>query len=160
MAAFCFMPNHVHLLLTPLVEKGVTLFISKFASGYQAYFKNRHEIKRKGYFFQDRFHSVHIKYDAQLRVVLMYIHLNPTSLIFPKWKEGGRIRSKEALDHCVNYKWSSLSDYLGKQNFPSVTDREFMSEFIGNEKQHRQELSDWLKHRESLYNNNSDILID
>ncbi|MGM0629389.1 MAG: transposase [Patescibacteria group bacterium] len=160
LVAFCFMPNHVHLLLTPVCENGVTLFISKFASGYPAYFKHRYEIKRKGHFFQDRFHSVHISNDDQLRVVFMYIHLNPVSLIFPKWKEGERIRAKEAFDFCANYKWSSFRDYLGEKNFPSVTNRKFMNDFMGGAKGCKEEAKNWLKHKEKMFSGHQDILIE
>ena len=160
LVAFCFMPNHVHLLLTPVTEKGLSLYISKFASAYPAYFKNKYEIKRKGYFFQGRFHSVHIKNDAQLRAVFVYIHLNPTSLIFPGWKEGERIRSREAFKYCANYKWSSLKDYLGEKNFPSVTNRKFMSKFMGGAKGCEAEIRNWLKHKEEMFDKHEEILIE
>ena len=160
LVAFCFMPNHVHLLLTPVTDKGVSLFIRKFASGYPAYFKNKYDIKRKGYFFQDKFHSVHIKNDAQLRAVFVYIHLNPVSLIFPGWKEGEKMRSREAFKYCADYRWSSLKDYMDKKNFPSVTDREFMSKFMGGAKGCEAEIKNWLKHKEEMLDKHEEILIE
>lgn len=160
LVAFCFMPNHVHLLLTPVVDKGITLFISKFASAYPAYFKNKYGVKRKGYFFENRFHSVHIESDAQLRCVFVYIHINPVSLIFPGWKDGGAMKWKEAFEYCADYKWSSLKDYLGKKNFPSVTTREFIGEFIEESGGCEKEIKEWLKHKKAMLRNHNNILIE
>ena len=45
------------------------------------------------------------------------------------------------------YKWSSFSDYLGKQNFSSVTDRKFMSETMGGEKACEKFVEDYIKYK-------------
>jgi len=36
--AYCLMPNHFHILLTPLVPDGVTNFMLKLSTGYSMYF--------------------------------------------------------------------------------------------------------------------------
>lgn len=158
--AFCIMPTHIHLLVTPLQENGITFFMSKLTSGYASFFKNRHEIKSKGHFYQDRFHAVHVETDSQLRAVFVYIHTNPVSLIYPGWKEGAEIDAHKALDYCVNYKWSSLMDYLDIKNFPSVTQREFMGEFIGGAKGCRKEIREWLQHKEKMFERYEHFLIE
>ena len=45
--AFCFMPNHVHLLLKQIKEGGITKFMRKFGTGYANYFNKKYE--RQGY---------------------------------------------------------------------------------------------------------------
>ena len=159
-AAFCLMPNHVHLLLTPVQENGVTLFMSKLASGYASYFKNRYEIKVKGHFYQDRFHAVHIESDSQLRAVFVYIHTNPVSLIYPGWKDGAEIDAGEAIEYCANYKWSSLMDYFDTKNFPSVTQRDFMSGFMGGARGCRKEIKEWLNHKEKMFERYEHLFIE
>jgi putative transposase len=32
-AAYCLMPNHFHILLTPLVENGISKFMQKLSTG-------------------------------------------------------------------------------------------------------------------------------
>ncbi len=130
--AFCIMPNHFHLLLRQIKDNGITKFMAKFGIGYGGYFNRKYS--RKGYVFQNRFIAVHIKNEKQLKIVFVYIHVNPISLIEPKWKEAGIKNLKKILEFLENYKWSSYSDYIGKKNFPSVTDREFMLEIMGGEK--------------------------
>ncbi len=73
--SFCIMPNHFHLLVRQIEEKGVTNFISKLSNSYTRYFNTRH--KRVGPLFQGSFKAVRIEDDEQLLHVSRYIHLNP-----------------------------------------------------------------------------------
>jgi len=44
-----------------------------------------------------------------------------------------------------NYRWSSFLDYIGKKNFPSVTQREFLLEFFEGPEQYKKDTLKWLK---------------
>ncbi|MBU2578995.1 transposase, partial [Patescibacteria group bacterium] len=143
--AFCIMPNHIHLLLRQLKTDGISKFMVKFGSGYGGYFNRKYN--RKGYVFQNRFVAVHIGTEEQLKTVFVYIHTNPISLIEPKWKEMGIKEAEKAIEFVENYKWSSYSDYIGKKNFFSVTDREFISEIMGGENGCKEFVEDWIKYK-------------
>lgn len=145
--AFCFMPNHVHLLVRQLKDGGISMFMQKFGAGYPAYFKKKYNLKRRGHFFQERFVAVHIKTDEQLKAVFVYIHVNSISLIEPKWKEKGIKNVEKAIEFVENYKWSSYPDYIGKKNFPSVTNREFIWEIINGERGCKKFVEDWIKYK-------------
>lgn len=145
--AFCFMPNHIHLLLRQVRDGGISKFMNKFGSGYSCYFKKKHELKNKGYFFQGRFVSVHIKTDEQLKIVFVYIHTNPISLIEPKWKEIGIQNPVKVIEFLENYKWSSYPDYIGKKNFPSVTEREFILEIMSGGQGCKDFIENWVRHK-------------
>lgn len=146
--AFCFMPNHIHLLLRQLQEGGLRKFMVKFASGYARYFNQKHH--RKGYVFQNRFKDVHIANENQLRTVFVYLHVNPLSLCEPGWKEKGIKDLSEAIDFLEHYKWSSYQDYLGVKNFPSVTKRDFLLEIMGGSKGCKDSVDDWLEYKREL----------
>ncbi|HNU96683.1 MAG TPA: transposase, partial [Candidatus Portnoybacteria bacterium] len=47
--AFCLMPNHYHLLLSPSTENGIPKFMKKLNMAYAKYFNQKH--KRKGTLF-------------------------------------------------------------------------------------------------------------
>ncbi len=145
--AFCLMPNHIHLLVKQLKEGGISKFMQKLGSGYAGYFKKKYGLKLRGHFFQDRFEAIHIKTDTQLIVVFVYIHTNPISLIESKWKEKGIAKPKKVIKFVENYKWSSYSDYIGKKNFPSLTERKFMLEVMSGEEGCRKWLEDWIKYK-------------
>ncbi len=144
---FCLMPNHIHLLLRQLQDKGISKFMQKFGAGYAAYFKNKYELEQKGYFYQGRFISVPIKTDDQLKNVFVYIHTNPVSLIEPKWKEIGIRDPNKAIKYVENYKWSSYPDYIGKKNFPSVTERDFILKVMGGEQGCRDFVEHWIRYK-------------
>lgn len=150
---FCLMPNHIHLLLRQLKPGGITKYMNKIGAGYPAYFKKKYNlrnIKDKGYFFQGRFVAIRIKTDEQLKAVFVYIHANPTSLIEPKWKEIGIQNPNKVINFLENYKWSSYLDYIGKENFPSVTEREFISETMGGIQRCKKSVENWIKYKDEI----------
>lgn len=146
--AFCFMPNHFHLLLKQVNDNGVTKFMRKVGTGYAGYFNRKYQ--RKGYVFQNRFLSVYIKDDNQLKIVFNYIHANPASLIEPNFKEIGIKNPKEVINFIEKYKWSSYKDYLGIKNFPSITEREFMERIIGGEQECKAMFENWIMYKKEL----------
>ncbi|MDP2930513.1 MAG: transposase [bacterium] len=148
--AFTLMPNHMHILVRQLKEGGITKFVNKVGAGYPAYFRKKHKIKEKGYFFQSRFVSVPIKTDEQLITTFVYIHTNPVSLIESGWKEG-KVKNKiKAIKFLEDYRWSSYQDYLGKKNFSSVTERDFLTEMIGGEKNIKALIKEWISHKKDI----------
>jgi putative transposase len=148
--AFCLMPNHIHLLMRQLKYRGISKFMNKLGAGYPAYFKKKHNLEERGYFFQGRFVSVHIKSDSQLVATLVYIHTNPLALIELRWGKGIVINPQRAIKFLENYKWSSYQDYLGKKNFPSVTERNFLLEMIGEQRNVKKSVADWIKHKKEI----------
>lgn len=154
---FCFMPNHIHLLIRQLKENGITKFMRKVGAGYARYFNSKN--KRRGYVFQNSFRCIQIKDDNQLRIIFNYIHANPISLIEPGWKEKGIKDTKEAVVFLEDYKWSSYKDYLGENNFPSVTERKFMSDFMGGLEGSKIAIKDWIEYKKAL-NQSKDFLLE
>src|SRR3989344_3808259 len=70
--AFCLMPNHYHLLVSPLHDTGISLFMKKLNGGYAKYFNERY--KRSGALFQGKYKSVSIKSDPHFLWIPYYIH--------------------------------------------------------------------------------------
>ncbi len=142
---FSLMPNHIHLLLKQLKDEGISNFMQKIGGGYGGYFNRKYN--RKGHVFQNRFVSVHIEDDNQLKVVFVYIHANPISLIEPKWKEIGIQNPEKVIKFLENYKWSSYPDYIGKKNFPSVTEREFLSKVMNGPQGCKKFVENWIRYK-------------
>lgn len=95
---FALMPNHFHLLLKQLDEKGISAYLNKLTNSYTRYFNVKR--KRVGDLFQGVFKAVHIEDDEQLLHLSRYIHLNPlVSYIVEESK-------------FLNYEWSSFPDYI------------------------------------------------
>ena len=130
---FTLMPNHYHLLLRQKSENGIVKFMQKLGTAYTMYFNKKYE--RVGALFQGRFKAVRVETDAHFLYVPFYIHANP---VFKK-RQSDSLGRDAVVRTLAKYKWSSFQDYIGKQNFPSVTSRDFLLSFHGGEKQFLQE---------------------
>lgn len=130
--AFALMPNHYHLLIKQKKESGITNFMRKLGVGYAMYFNQKY--KRSGTLFQGQFKAIRVVKEAHFLHLPFYIHANPLDLKFPEWRERNLKDAKVAFDYLKHYRWSSLRDYMGIKNFPSVTERSFLTDFIGTPK--------------------------
>ena len=108
--AYCLMPNHFHLLVTPLVENGVSIFMAKVGTSYSMYFNKKYE--RNGALFQGKFKAQWANTDAYLKYLFAYIHLNPVKLIDSTWKEEGIKDAAKAYAYAASFEYSSLQDYV------------------------------------------------
>ncbi|MGO4870677.1 MAG: transposase [Roseiarcus sp.] len=72
--AYCLMPNHVHLILTPSDAAGLALALSRAHRLYAGYFNVR--ARQTGHLFQGRFGSVAMDED-HLMAAARYVALNP-----------------------------------------------------------------------------------
>lgn len=131
---WCLMKNHYHLLLSELVEGGLTMFIRKLNVGYANYFNQKY--KRVGTLFQGRTKRVRITSDAHFLHILHYIHLNPLDFISAAkaWRLGRIQNPNAARAQLEKYRWSSYQDYSGKKNFPSILTMDFMRDSLGDVK--------------------------
>ena len=107
---YCLMPNHFHLILTPLVENGIQKFMRKVGTGYAMYFNEKY--KRTGSLFENRYKAILIDSDSYFLHLTRYIHLNPVKLLYPDWKER-KVKWGKIEKFLKDYRWSSLPFYLG-----------------------------------------------
>lgn len=144
--AFCMMPNHYHLLLRPLTDDALKIFLKKLNMGYAKYFNEKYD--RSGALFQGRYKSVPVTREQHFIYLPYYIHLNPLDLVTPEWRDKKMRDSKKAMQFLEKYCWSSHLDYLGKKNFPSVTQRDFLTQFFETPQQYEKNIRWWLENLE------------
>jgi putative transposase len=97
--AFCLNPNHFHLLLKQLQDKGISEFMRKLGTGYTMYFNKRR--KHSGVLFQGKFKSVHVDSNDQLLYVSAYINCNSEI---------------HAVAKAEKYRWCSFQEYFSAEN--------------------------------------------
>jgi putative transposase len=144
--AYCLMPNHFHILLTPLQEDGVSTFMNKIGTSYAMYFNSKY--KRKGSLYEGKFKAKHVQTDEYLKYLFSYIHLNPVKLIQADWKERGITDLVQAYDYATNYKYSSLSDYQGLKHQSSILHKEVFPNYFTTTAKQKEELLYWLQYKE------------
>ncbi len=148
--AYCLMPNHFHILLTPAVEKGIQTFMQKISTGYSMYFNKRYE--RTGSLFEGRFKSLHVDSDEYLKYLFSYIHLNPLKLIEPLWKEKGLENIVDGKKYLDDYFFSSYSDFSGKSREESaILNKDRTPEYFPNEHMFIKEINEWMNFRNLLH---------
>ncbi|MGH8741924.1 MAG: transposase [Burkholderiales bacterium] len=89
--AYCLMPNHVHLLLTPSSGESCRVLMRELGQRYVQYFNRRHG--RTGTLWEGRFRSSVTESARYVLACYRYIELNP-------------VRAALA-DHPETYEWSS-----------------------------------------------------
>jgi putative transposase len=102
--AYCLNPNHYHLILKQIKEKGIPEFMQRIGTGYTMYFNKKN--KRTGSLFQGTFKTVHI--DSNEYLLYLSAYINHNHFIHGYSKDKNEI-----------YQYSSLPNYLKrrKQNW-------------------------------------------
>ena len=89
--AFVLMTNHVHLLMTPETEKGVSQLMQSLGRYYVMYINKTYQ--RTGTLWEGRYKSTLVDSDNYFLLVSRYIELNP-------------VRAN-MVEHPAQYPWSS-----------------------------------------------------
>ncbi|MGO8920299.1 MAG: transposase [Stellaceae bacterium] len=97
--AYCLMPNHVHLILTPTTVDGLARALGKAHRRYSAFVNAR--LRVTGHLFQSRFGSVVMDED-HLMAAGRYVALNP-------------VRARLA-ERAQDWPWSSVRAHLEGRN--------------------------------------------
>lgn len=140
--AWCFMPNHFHLLVRQEVDDGITKFMRKTGVGYSMFFNIKYQ--RNGSLFGGLFKSKLIGNDDNyMRQLFGYIHINPLDIEFSSWKDEIRSSPGDMKKFLESYPYSSYLDYIGEdrveksiinlESFPTYfKDTQSFKDFIDN----------------------------
>lgn len=145
--AYCLMPNHFHLYVTPLAEGGISKFMQRLQTAYTMYFNEKH--KRSGALFQGTFKAEHVESDRHAKYLLSYIHLNPAKLKDPKWKERGLHDFRGMREFLRFYPYSSLEEYISRRHV--ITAPESFPAYFSNARELDDHIDFWLRFRSPLY---------
>ena len=102
---YCFMTNHVHLLVRAATGVGLRQAMQQLNLRYALLYKRKYA--HTGHFWQDRFKSLLIAEDAYLLACGAYIELNPVRARMVKQPH--------------EYPWSSARRYLADRADPLLT---------------------------------------
>lgn len=151
--AYCLMPNHFHILLTPLVDDGVAQFMKKFATGYSMYFNAKHH--RTGTLFEGRYKSTHAAEDHYLKYLFAYIHLNPIKLFQKDWREVGLHDVAGAQAYLDSYPYSSYLDNKIDRPESAILNRDSFPDYFFTKTELDNEMLDWLNYHDANLNKNT-----
>ncbi len=123
--AYCIMPNHFHLIIQNSSGK-LSAFMKQLNGQYGMYYRKRKG--GKGHVFQGRFKSTLIQEDAYMRMVIVYILLNPV-------RQGIVSDPRE-------YRWSSIKEYYSGEDSPFVENK-FIEGMLNSREEMYRLLNEW-----------------
>jgi REP element-mobilizing transposase RayT len=142
--AYCAMPNHFHLLITPHREQGLSKFMQKLSTGLSMHYNTKYH--RTGTLFEGKFKAEHVNEDRYLKYLFSYIHLNPIKLIQSDWREKGIDELDKAKDYLSTYYFSSYLDYLEEQRPERlILNRSVFPPYFPHKSSFLQEIGDWIQ---------------
>jgi REP-associated tyrosine transposase len=118
--AWCFMSNHIHLLIESHERPALSELMRRLLTAYTVYFNRRHF--RHGHLFQGRFKSFVVDKSGYLLALSRYIHLNPAKM-------------KSPVDP-VEFYGSSMKYYAKGGEPPFLSTKEILSWFKGDRKKY------------------------
>lgn len=139
--AFSLLPNHYHLLLSPLIDGGIAKFIQKLATGYTMYFNTINE--RSGALFQGKYKIKYSEDEFYTKYLFEYIHLNS---IRERFDESSGLMTAQLLEEAERYQWSSLGVYKDENLGPlssSILNQKLFSELFSNYAEHKNLMMNW-----------------
>lgn len=133
--AFAFMPNHFHLLLKQIKDKGIVTFISNFQNSFAKVFNLKNN--RNGALFQNAFKAKRIVIDEQFSHVSRYIHLNPvTSYMID-------------FDKLASLEWTSFPVYSTNEQIPFINS-DFLLNMFGSKEKYVKFVADQVDYQRNL----------
>jgi REP element-mobilizing transposase RayT len=115
--AYCLNPNHYHLIVKQISEKGIERFMQKIGTGYTNYFNKRYE--RSGALFQGKFKSIHIDSNEYLLHLSVYVNRN-----YRIHGYGDLDEEKTLLNQESEWTYCSATDYLGERQEGSLCNKD------------------------------------
>jgi len=123
--AYCIMPNHFHLIIQNSSGK-LSAFMKQLNGQYGMYYRKRRG--GKGHVFQGRFKSTLIQEDTYMRMVIIYVLLNPVR--------------RGIVSDPKGYRWSSIKEYYTGEDSPFV-DNKFIEEMFNSREEMHKLLDEW-----------------
>ncbi|MCK4420211.1 transposase [candidate division WOR-3 bacterium] len=123
--AYCIMPNHFHLIVQNSSGK-LSAFMKQLNGQYGMYYRKKKG--GRGHVFQGRFKSTLIQEDTYMRMVIIYVLLNPVR--------------KGIVSAPRGYRWSSIGEYYSEEDSPFV-DNKFLEGMFNSEEEMYKLLNEW-----------------
>ena len=112
--AYCFMSNHVHIVLKERSFGDISLIMKRILTKYARWYNIKYG--RSGALIANRYKSVPVEIDEYFLHLIRYVHQNP-------------IRAG-IVDKVESYHYSSFLEYVSKSN---LTDTEFLLQMMSVE---------------------------
>ena len=137
---FNLLHNHLHMVLVPLVEDGVSRFMHKILMGHSQYFNKKYD--RVGALFET-YKEKAITNQAHLDHMVPYAHLNTCDMFGIPWRDGVVENWDVALKRLDEHPWSGHHVAMGReQRLPVIADQ-YLAEMYRSPDDYLEHLKGW-----------------
>jgi len=113
--AYCITSNHTHLLLACRVKNDISRMMQKLEGDFAQYYNRKR--RRRGAFWEDRFHATMIGEGSYFLNCMVYIHLN-------------MVRAG-VVDRPIDWRWCGHDELVGERTRYCLIDREGLGTLLG-----------------------------
>ncbi len=124
--AYCVLSNHYHLVVQNSSGQ-LSDFIKRLAGSYAIYYRLR--FGGKGYVFQNRYKSTLVQKDNYLRMLIIYLLLNPM--------KSGLVKDP------FKYRWSSINEYFTENLHQTAINRQMAESLFNDKLDFEKSLREW-----------------
>ena len=110
--AYCFMTNHVHLVMKEKNMGDISLIMKNLLTKYALYFNNKYD--RRGHLYESRYKSKPISNEDYLYASICYVHQNPVKAY--------------VVEKMEDYNWSSYKEYIN--NLKGLSDKDYILSLV------------------------------
>jgi putative transposase len=120
--AYCIMPNHWHLVLTPKAAGAMSRFMHWMTTTHARRWQNVHGVAGLGAVYQGRFKAIPIANDSHFLWVCRYVERNPLRASLVERAEDWRWSSLDTTNSSWLTEWPipRPSDWLSEVNKPQT----------------------------------------
>lgn len=125
---YVLLPEGFQMLLTPLHEKGISMFMQKISTAYSMYYNDKYQ--RTGRLFESTFRSRKLNDEKDLKTAIANIHLSPIKLFNHDLHTATLLDVESVAGSLMQYRYSSIGEYVTRkfviastENYPKYLQR-------------------------------------
>lgn len=133
--SFCLMPNHFHLFLKEIKERGITIFMQRIGTGMGAYFNTKYS--EVGRLFQGPYKSKIVDDETYFKYLSVYIQVKNVFELYPGGYKKAVSEFEKSYGWAIKYPYGSLADYAGVRNSP-IIDKDVLGELFDSPEEYKE----------------------
>ncbi|MEX2368921.1 MAG: hypothetical protein WD552_00825 [Candidatus Paceibacterota bacterium] len=154
---YILMNNHYHLILTEILEGGISSFMQKLGNTYVGYMKSKYN--REERMFSGPYKAVKVLDDDQIRMLFVYVLVKNSFECYPGGVKKAVENFDEAFKESRRNPFSSLGEIMGDRE-PLISSNSTFSDLFGSPKEFKEFSKHQMHRRQAFFQEVDDIKLE